>query len=194
MTRLGLTAFALLLGCGSSPEPTFYALAPTRGAENAAPVHVIEMRRPGVPGYLDRSDIVTGVASYRLRVANTERWGEPLGDMIARVLAQDLQQRLPGSVVFTEAGALAASPDALVEVDIQRFDAGQDGAVTLAAQVVVQSGQERALLATRSLRLSARSSGAGTAALAATMSALLGQLADQIADAFHARPTQAKIP
>jgi uncharacterized lipoprotein YmbA len=161
--------FLFLAACGSSAEPTFYALAPSGGRAAAVQAHVIEVRRPGLAGYLDRSDIVGRVASYRLRVSSGERWGEPLGDMIERVLAQDL------------------AADARVALDVQRFELGHDGEVTLAAQVVVEGKDEHSAIAARGFTLKARPDGSDTRPLVATMSSLLGQLADRIALLLAAR-------
>lgn len=179
-----------LAGCGSAPT-TYYALAAVPGRPVWGGPAVVEIRRPGLAGYLDRSDIVKGQANYRLDVASTESWGEPLGDMIGRVLAQDLAQRLPGSSVFTEQGAISANPGARVEIDIDRFDASESTDVTLVAQVAIEAGRSHAALLTRNLRLSAHPGGPGTPFLVAAMSALLGALADQIALMLHALPPAA---
>ena len=168
--------------CGSSADPIYYAMAtvPGHDAKVAAP-RVVEVRRPGIAGYLDRSDIVGRVADYRLRTKLGERWGEPFGDMIGRVLAADLSMRLPGPSVFREEAALTADVDARVEVDVQRFDAGDDGELVLLAQVAVVRDKPQRVGATRSVTLRARPDGNGTSALVGAMSALLGQLADQVA-------------
>lgn len=200
-SRARLAAFAgvllaLATGCGSSPEPVFYALSPTRGVVQAqAPApplpqpgapqpgapHAIRIRRPGLAGYLDRPEIVRRVVEFRLGVASNERWGEPLDMMVARVLAEDIQQRVPGASVFTAEGAITADPDATVEVDVQRFDVGETGEVNLVAQVAVERGATHTAAATQAVRLGARPKADTTAALVSTMSDLLGQMADQIA-------------
>ena len=204
-TRARLVTFAgallaLATGCGSSPEPIFYALSPTRGVvqvqaqaqaqaqlspppgapQTGAP-HAIRIRRPGLAGYLDRPEIVRRVVEFRLGVAANERWGEPLDMMVARVLAEDIQQRVPGASVFTAEGAITADPDATVEVDVQRFDVGETGEVNLVAQVAVERGATHTAAATQAVRLGARPKADTTAALVSTMSDLLGQMADQIA-------------
>lgn len=176
------------IGGGSSPEPTYYALAPANGLAQPGAPRVVELRRPALAGYLDRSDIVGRVADYRLRMASEARWGEPLGAMIGRVLAEDLGQRLPGSTVFTEAAAIAAEPDALVDVDVQRFEAGDDGTVTLLAQVAVEPGRGQAATTARTISLAAKPPAGGTSSLVATMSALLGQLADRVAALLRQAP------
>jgi uncharacterized lipoprotein YmbA len=108
-----------------------------------------------------------------------ERWGEPLGDMIGRVLAEDLNQRLPGTSVFTEAGSISADATLRVELDVLRFDLDASGTVVLLAQVAMQRGHDPA--ATRSLQLTARPAGDGTPDLVTAMSGLVGQLADEVA-------------
>ena len=45
-------------------------------------------------------------------------WGEPLGAMLSRVLVEELSQRLPQSTVFAETGAVSASPDATIELNV----------------------------------------------------------------------------
>jgi uncharacterized lipoprotein YmbA len=136
---------------------------------------------PGLAGYLDRSDIVLKQTDYRVDVDSQVRWGEPLADMIGRVLAQDLSQRLPGSSIFSGDGAIGADPDLRVEVDVQRFDAAADGSVTLLADIAIEQGVSHTAAAANSVSLRIDNVQTGPTGLAAAMSELLGQLADQIA-------------
>ncbi len=178
LARLALTA--LLAGCASA-DPTYYTLQPTPGATVQAGAVTVEVRRPGLAGYLDRADVVLKNAGYTLAVNGQLRWAEPLGDMIGRVLTQDLSQRLPGASVFSQSGAISADPQLRVEVDILGFDADASGTVVLTAEVAVERGTTHAPLATRHVVLSAAPPAAGAANLAATMSGLLGSLADRVA-------------
>ena len=175
-----LLVAVLLAGC-TSPEPSYYTLAPVRGAEAAGGPALVELRQPSIPGTLDRSDIVRANSPYQLKLNGGERWAAPLGDMIGRVLAQDLTSRLPGSSVFTSSGAITAEPNATVEVDIQRFDADTAGPITLLAQAAVTRGRARDAARTQTIRLSVTPPGPATADLVAAMSNALGQMADQIA-------------
>ena len=177
---LGIAAFVGLAGC-SSPEPAYYTLQPVPGAALAGGPATVEVRRPGLAGYLDRSDVVLKSADYRLNVNGQLRWAEPLGDMIGRVLAQDLSQRLPGSSVFTESGAISADPQLRVEVDVLGFDEDSGGTVVLAAEMAVERGTTHKPLATRHVSLTMRPQASGAGSLAAAMSSLLGSLADQVA-------------
>lgn len=196
LIRAALFLALALSACARSPDPAYFALAPVPGAPQrlvAAP-GVVELRRVGLAGYLDRPEIVRADAGYRLRVAADERWAEPLGDMIGRVLAQDLTQRLPGVTILSEAGAITAGGDRVVEVDIQRFDADRGGTVVLLAQASVRRRGADGSGLTRTVQFSVPPAGAGAEALVAAMSAALGQLADSIAVLLQAAPPLPPAP
>lgn len=176
----GLLLAGMVPAC-ASPEPSYFTLAVVPGTPAPGGPAVVELRRPGLAGYLDRQEIVRASGPYSLRYNGAERWGEPFGDLIARVLSEDLNQRLPGSNVFTSTGAITAEADATVELDIGRFDADASGQAVLAAQVAVSRKGARASAATRSVRLAVRPNGPGTTELVAAMSRALGQLADTVA-------------
>ena len=186
--RAGSFFAILLVASCSSADPTYYTLLPVNGTPASAVAQSVEIRRPGLAGYLDRSDIVLKSASYRLDVDSQLRWGEPLGDMIGRVISQDLSQRLPGTSVFTQSGAITADPDLRIEIDIQGFDADASGRVVLTAQVAVESGRSHVPTSTRHVSVTAQPSGPGAGALVATMSQLLGTLSDQLADDVRRAP------
>jgi uncharacterized lipoprotein YmbA len=144
---------------------------------------VIELRSIGIARYLERSQIVRSSENYRLDVLPNDWWGEPLDAMIGRTLARALTQRLPGSTVFLENGAISAEPDATVQVNVQRLDQQANGAVRLVAQfaVVRRAGD------TRGVTLDVPTRGSTTPDLIAAMSDAIGQLADRIAAALSVR-------
>jgi uncharacterized protein len=190
MRRARAWWLALALGSCASPDPDYYTLLPTAGqAQSGAPA-TIEVRRIGLAGYLDRSDVVQNAGDYRLRVDTLRRWGEPLGEMIGRVLVQDLAQRLPGSSVYSEAGAISADAAAVLELDVARFDRDPSGEVVLQATLAISSRHGRRNLAARTVSLRAPA-GSGDAGQAAAMSTLLGQLADQAAQLLRGLPASA---
>ncbi len=135
LPALGLPALA---ACGSSPEPGLYTLAVRQGSSLPKGPRVVQLRDIGLPGYLDRKEIVRSSEDYKLDVRANAWWGEPLGSMLGRVMVIELSQRLPNSKVYSESGAITADPNAVVGVDIQRLDADKAGAVVLLAQVAVQ--------------------------------------------------------
>ncbi len=176
-----LLIVGLLAGC-ASPDARLYTLAVVNGTPHTgAPLGSIELLRPGIAGYLDRAEIVRSNANFELHQAAFERWGEPLGEMIGRVLAEDLSQRLPGTAVFTEAGALSSDPDLKLEVDVQRFDLDGTGHLVLIAQAAVSRGRTHDQIATRSFRIGVTPEDGSTRGQAAAMSQALGQMADAVA-------------
>jgi uncharacterized lipoprotein YmbA len=178
--RAAPLALLLTASC-SSPEPNYYTLDVIPGTSVSVAPHVIEVRRPGLAGYLDRAEIVGKAADYRLNLDPGTRWAEPLGDMIGRVFAQDLAQRLPSSTVYAEGGAVGADPGLRVALDVQRFDDGGDGLVHLTGVATLEQGRGHVLLDTQHIDLQAHRSSGRPAELAAAMSQLLGEAADQVA-------------
>ena len=169
----------------ASPDPAIYTLRAVPGAVPGGGPMAVKIARPGLAGYLDRPEIVRDSSVSRLTLNSGERWGEPLGDMVGRVLALDLTQRLPGTSVFTEAGTISVDPSATVELDIQRFDLDQSGAVILLVQVAVEQGRSHDPAFTRSLRLTVTPASGKTPDVVAAMSQALGQLADTVASILH---------
>ena len=185
--RLVLLAPLLAAACASS-DPVYYSLAPVPGTPQGGGPRTVEIRRPGLAGYLDRPEIVRSGTDYRLQVASGERWGEPFGDLVARVLAEDLTGRLPGTAVFTSTGAISSESAAAVELDLQRFDLDAGGTVVLLAQVSVTRGRGSRWRQAQGFRLQRMSVPPGTPGLVATMSGLVGELADGIAAILRRLP------
>ena len=186
MTRLRHCRFAafgllaLTVAACSSPLPALYTIAPVQGPMQTGAPPVVVVQTIGLARYLDRSQIVRSSEASRLDVQANDWWGEPLGAMLTRVLAEELTQRLPQSTVINEAGAVTASPDAVIEIDVRRLDEDAGGNLILLAQANVNF-KSRKSSALRNFRIVVPSSGAGTPELVAAISAAVGQLADGLA-------------
>src|SRR3954469_13056384 len=123
--------FLLLLalaGCRSA-SPNLYSLVVPPGPILPGGPKVVALRDVSLAGYLDRLQIVRSTDDYRLTVSENDWWGEPLGGMLTRGLAEALAQRLPRSVVVGADTALTVTPDATAEISIQRLDANRAGMV-----------------------------------------------------------------
>jgi uncharacterized lipoprotein YmbA len=181
--RRGARAIAAMLlaapGACSSPDPSLYTIAPVTAATAAGAPKLIELRQIGLARYLDRSQIVRSSENYRLDVMTNDWWGEPLGAMLTRVLVEELNQRLPGSTVYAETGAVSALPDATIELNIVRLDENAAGVLVLQAQAAIARG--RAAPVTRAFRFEIPPSGSSIADQVAASSAAVGQLADGLA-------------
>lgn len=175
--RTALLALAALpVGC-ASPNPALYVLAVEPGPTHRGAPKVIQLRAVAIPHYLERSQIVRSSDGYRMDVLSNDWWGEPVDSMLGRVLVQELNQRLPGSMVYSDSGAISAPPDATVEINVQRMDLDRDGSLLLAAQVAVDGKR----LATQGVRITERPADGTVSALVAAMSIAVGRLADTVA-------------
>jgi len=100
--------------------------------------------------------------------------------MLRRILRQELTQRLPRSTVLSEIGAVSATPDATIDLDLQRLDQDASGNVVLEAEAsLTLKGRKAPIL--RSFRFSVPSTARTSAGEVAAISIAVGQLADGLA-------------
>jgi uncharacterized protein len=166
-----------LCACGSSPNTTYYALAATSGTVRQASLGPIEVRRPGIAGYLDRTEILAQWDGQRLQLSQGAGWAEPITAMIGRVLAENLSNRLPGTIAFNASSELSLQANTVVEIVIRKFDLASDGNVHLHALWSIRGGGQTT---THTAALQTQPNTTETAPTVAAMSTLLGQLADKI--------------
>ena len=183
LTLLGL--LAAIAAC-SSPSPVLYTIAPVQGPVHPGAPKVIALQQISTAHYLERSQIVRSSENYRLDVMSNDWWGEPLSAMLSRVLTEELGQRLPQSAVIGETGAVSASPDATVELNVQRLDEDASGNVILQAQASVSfKGRPGPVL--RSFRFVVTPPAADIQGEVTAISTALGQLADGLASILVGR-------
>ena len=130
--------------------------------------------------YLDRREIVRSSEGYKLDVRSNDWWGQPLGGMLGNTLVIELAQRLPGSTVYAESGAINADPNAVIGINLQRLDADSAGALVLLAQVAIEFNRPRRT-ASRTFTITKPLPAPGTPGLVAAISDALGELADGLA-------------
>jgi uncharacterized lipoprotein YmbA len=182
---LGL--LAALAAC-SSPSPDLYTIAPVPGVQQRASPKVIVLQQIGLERYLERLQIVRSSEDYKLDVMSNDWWGEPLAAMLSRVLVDELQQRLPQSVVISEVGAVSAPADATVTLNIQRMDKDASGNLILSAQAGIIFKGRAATPMLRNFRFSVTPDSPRIPGEVAAISTAVGQLADGLAAMLVARP------
>ena len=149
-------ALLTLAGCASSPPTRYFALdpatarAPPPASTTAgAPVKVDAVH---IPPALDRDSMVRGESDNQLQISSQDRWAGDLGEMIRRVLTQDLAQRLPSGMVIAPRVARAAELPAVWCVDILTFQP-QAGEVVLDADWTLLQGTQSNPVLRRSVHL-----------------------------------------
>jgi uncharacterized protein len=178
--KLAVLALAVLSAC-SSPSPVLYTIAPVPGRVQAGGPKVIALQQISTARFLERSEIVRSSENYRLDVSSNDWWGEPLSAMLSRVLIEELSQRLPQSTVFAESGAVSASPDATIELNMQRLDEDASGNLVLQAQTSVSFKARRGGPALRNFRFVVTPPSADVQGEVTAISLAVGQLADGLA-------------
>jgi uncharacterized lipoprotein YmbA len=171
------TILAAAVAACSSPSPVLYTIAPVEGPAQRSAPKVIALQHISMALYLERSQIVRSSENYRLDVMSNDWWGEPLGAMLSRVLIEELSQRLPHSIVIGESGAVTASPDATIELNVQRLDEDASGNLVLQAQASVNF-KGRPAPALRNFRFVVTPPEAGIQGEVNAVSTAVGQLAD----------------
>lgn len=184
---LVLPSIVAFSACFSSPNPNLYALYPQAGAKRGVRALRVELRRPSIPAYLDRPQIVRRVGLGRLELAGNDWWGSPFEEMVGRTMAMNLSERLPNSTVYTEAGTISTRPDVVVQLEIQRFEPIRRGSVELLAQVALHFPEAPTKTVITRHELTARVEGDSAAAIVKAMSLLLAELSDQIAQSIAQR-------
>lgn len=178
--HLALGTLALLGAC-RSPEPALYTILPQPGTPRRGGPRNVGVREVSLARYLDRVQMVRSAGEYRLNVTGNDWWGESLDTMMTRVLVENLAQRLPSSSVFATGGAITVTPDAVVEVNLQRLGQIDTATLSLTAQIAINWRDARRREVARTEALTTPVSGTDTAAFVAAASTANARLADAIA-------------
>jgi uncharacterized lipoprotein YmbA len=175
-----LALLPALGACSTTAPPRLFTLAPRPGTPDNRFSGTISVKRAELAKYLDRPEIVRYRDAYELSMSEYVRWGEGLGDLVTRVIVEDLAQRLPRSQPYAASGPLTLpGPTVTIEINIDRFEPDPSGAVVLAAQWVAHRERSGDRIQSEQIRVAVGSS--DTTAQIAAMSDALGELTDRIA-------------
>lgn len=181
---LAMIVSILFAGCATSPTSRFYTLSPVEVAalRPGTGALMIAIGPVTVPGLVDRPQIVSTIDANRVTIDEFARWADPLKSQIARVLAADLTQVIPGSIVSVYPQHVNDKAYK-VSVDVQSFDSSASGPVTLGVIWSVRPPKGNAVDG-RTVVREARS-GPGYDALVNAYSRALASVANDIAVAIQ---------
>ena len=134
-----------------------------------------------LPGYLDRSELVTRLSENQLAVSEIERWAEPLRDNVLRALSENLVRMLRPDDYVSYPWYESARVDYGVSVEFTRFEADSTGSVTLDADWRITSGHPQVTLYRGESLIQESTSAATTDRSVAALSRALARLCDEIA-------------
>jgi len=190
LATLGL--LVMPAGCATTKPTAFYTLSRTTDPQVpklSAKGLVIGLGPLTIPQYLDRPDIVTREGANQMRLAEFNKWAEPLEPLLTRIMAEDLYTLLDASDVIPIPQRGDVPLDRVVEVDIGRFDADASGQVVLDARWRVYKGDSQTLLASGRSKITEQGTPVpGYDGIVAAMSQALGRASDEIARTIAAPP------
>ena len=189
-----LVAVALATtGCfGTSPPSKFFVLSASPAANAAVPSTgpegTLGVFPTKVAEYLDRPQIVTFVGDNAVELDEFNRWAEPLGAGVTRVLSQELSSLLPGWRVLPQPWDPEVPLRARVVVNVTALGWNSRGEARLEANWAVLSSEGTQALARGRVVLRREAAGPGANAAVAATSALVTALAHDVASAVRTLP------
>jgi len=131
-----MVALLFMVGCGRSPQITYYALTPPVLTEASVLVQPaapsVAVMAVSLPELIDRPQLVLHGTGSKVVILEAHRWAEPLKQAIARLLAENLSRTMGSDQVSAYPQHAANEADYRVFVDIKRFEA-TDAAVAVDA-------------------------------------------------------------
>ncbi|UCD56919.1 MAG: membrane integrity-associated transporter subunit PqiC [Candidatus Hydrogenedentota bacterium] len=182
----------VLAGCASTEPSRYYTLGPLpelateEQTTSARQSLAIGLGPIELPAYLDRPQIVTRTGANQLKIAEFDRWAEPLEQNFARVLAENLSTLLSTDRVFTYPWKRSTPIRYKVTIDVIRFDGQPGGSVTLVARWTISGMDEQEELSQRKSSISVPADGDDYNVLVSAKSRALAHLSSEIAATIEA--------
>ena len=190
----GFVSLILLLvvaACAETQPSRFYMLS-GMGAPMSEAVDegerelVIGLGPITLPRYLDRPQIVTRTSPNKMELAEFDKWAEPLGDVISRVMAENVSALLATRHVVILPQRRSRKTDYQVQIDVTQFDTEVSGKTVLVARWSVFRGRSDEPLATQISKISnSITNPTDYESVVAAMSQALGTLSRAIATAIR---------
>lgn len=182
-----LGSLLLLTACGGSAPTRFYTLAPISAptAQSQGPELAVGLGPVELPKTMDRTQIVTRTDQNELKLADFDRWAEPIQDNFTQVLAENLALLLPSQRVVVYPWSHARALDYQVTVRVVRFDRTAGGDAVLKARwSILGPAKENELLA-RESSYTVHPAGEDYHATVAAMNQALNDFSRDVAAAVH---------
>ena len=177
-----------LAGCGRSRPARFYILTPL--AQATAEATDASRATVGIgpvefPKYLDRPQLVQQQDGHRLKLAESDRWAEPLDAGFTRVLCANLSLLLSGEQIEAVPWRPSSPVAMRVIVDVIQFESTDRSAATLHARwSLVSAGGGVVEPWRRSVHTAAAKPG-DYAGAAAALSEVTLRFAEDVADSIR---------
>lgn len=185
---LGLS-LTLSAGCGSTEPSRFYLLSPLPEAEAEEGVLgeglSVVIGPVTLPEYLNRPQMVMKGGDSEIRLAEFDRWAEPLRDNFSRVVAENVSVLLSTANVSIFPKRVGHQ-DYRIEIAVLRFDKEEGGDVVLSVRCILYGEGGRDVLKMRKFNI-IESAGRDDdiMAMVVTMSKMVADLSRGIAETIE---------
>jgi uncharacterized lipoprotein YmbA len=176
--------FLMLVGCGTTPNPRFYALTGAAPPASSSSELSVAVGPVTIPAAVDRPQIVVTVSPNRVRLEEFDRWAAPLQNDIARAVVANLVAALGTPRVMLAWAPVTAFVDYRAIIEIQRFESVPGEAATLEAVWAVSRTKDGKSQTGRTTAREATADGSFDA-LAAAHSRAIGRLSQDLANAVR---------
>jgi len=185
----------VISGCsvvGQSRPTQFYVMSEASDALldskiTSLPEHIqIAIGPIAIPGYSDRSQIVTIGAGSKLNVADLDHWAEPVQHNIERILVGNISRLTSHQQVFPYPANFHPSPESLqISVEIREMIQTETGLVRLSASWNIKRMVDNKLLSRTAQTYIKQEIRGDYVAFATSLSELFGRLAIDMVDSIE---------
>lgn len=150
-------AASLAASCASSPPVRYYGLEPMESTEiHAKGEKMIGLGPFTFPEYLNRPQIVTRTPGAELKLAEFDRWAEPIEDAFLRTVVTNVDAQLDSVIVVRFPYGSMVQVDYRLVGRVMRFDVDQTGTAVLNVQWGAATSQGEPILDPRRSTFTAR--------------------------------------
>ena len=186
-----VSLLVLLTACGSSPKTDFYVLSADHGsmvqAANSNTGPAVGVWSVRLPGFLERSEIVSRDGEYEIKLGDFSWWASNLDENMTQLIANELSQRLQSNRVVVSPWPSFHEIDYQTIVRVERFDGVLGGEAVLRGVWSLLDAKGQQELRRQAFEFKAMAAGssdpvaASYQGLVAALSRLTVQLAEQMA-------------
>ncbi len=191
---VGIAAAVLLTACATTKPSSFYLLSPignpsaekpgTEGA-NAIALAIGPVK---LPKHINRDQMVTYASPNKIKLAEFDRWGEPLADNFARVLGDNLALLVPTQRIVVYPWRSGTPFEYQVIIEVSSFAVRPTGQALLVARWSIFSSKGKSVVMSWRSSFTQKVSSKGFEASAAALSKLVAELSRDIATTVKTLP------
>lgn len=147
----------LIASCASSPPVRYYGLEPIDSTRTYAKGQkTIGLGPLAFPEYLNRPQIVTRTPGAELKLAEFDRWAEPIEDAFLRTLVTNVDALLDSAVLVRFPYSSLVKIDYRIAGRVTRFDVDETGTAVLNVQWGAKAAEGEDIVVVRRSTFTAR--------------------------------------